>query len=386
MTNHYRKITTVSWGKRIARSFAGIIFGILLFIAAFPLLWWNEGRSIDRTRTLAVGRDLVVSVPSENIDPNHNGALIYLSGRAVTDDILEDKAFGVQENALKLQRTVEMYQWKENRETKSKKNTGGSTREETTYSYEKTWSETHIDSSEFERPGGHENPSSMPYESHLYTASPITVGAFTLTSAFAGQIKPFALYPLSEQNFMAMDERFRQAFTLYDNHYYYGSPINPPIGAVRIRYGIIKSADVSVIGKQEDNAVKTYYTKNGDIALLEPGHVSAVSMFTAAENKNTLLTWIIRFGAFFMMWLGLALILAPLKIFTDVIPWIGTLIGAGMGFVTGAAALIFSFTTMALAWVFYRPWIGITLLIVVGALFFGGWKKIRSARHPMAAQ
>src|SRR5438132_6417958 len=43
----------------IGQSIAGVAFGALLFIAAFPVLWWNEGR-LDLSR---VAREAVVVGP-----------------------------------------------------------------------------------------------------------------------------------------------------------------------------------------------------------------------------------------------------------------------------------------------------------------------------------
>jgi hypothetical protein len=49
---------------------------------------------------------------------------------------LSDKEFGVSVGAVKLKRTVEMYQWVEH-ETRREVNEGDRTREETEYSYSK---------------------------------------------------------------------------------------------------------------------------------------------------------------------------------------------------------------------------------------------------------
>jgi hypothetical protein len=376
MADEFKEVTTTSWGKRIVNSFMGIIYGIIFFIGAFPLIFWNEGRSVDRIRTLDEGRSLVVAVASEQVDPSHNGGLIHISGNAITNDVLKDQFFGVQENALKLKRTVEMYQWKESKHSKTEKNLGGSETTETTYSYEKAWSEKPINSGEFKKREGHENPA-MPYASETYSATNITIGAFKLTNPFIKQINKFESYPLSQQNFDAMDSRLKQSFALSGNTYFYGDPANPQIGAIRISYGIIKPTDISVVGKQDNNTIQTYYTKNGDISLLEMGNVGAESMFASAESENTLITWLVRLGAFVLMWIGLAMVFGPIKVLGDVVPFIGSILGAGIGLVAGMVSLVLSFVTMAIAWIVYRPVIGIALLVLAGGLFFGGFKMIK---------
>lgn len=377
MADEYTEITTISWGDRIVGSFMGVILGILFFIGAFPLIWWNEGHSVDRIRTLDEGRGLVVPISSEMVNPDNNGSLIHITGKATTDEFQEDSPFGVRENALKLKRTVTMYQWKEKTSTKTKKNLGGSVTEETTYSYEKTWSEYLINSSGFKKPEGHKNPSFMPYKTEVFTADSVNVGAFKLSSPFISQIDQFATYSLTQEDYNAMDNRLKQSFKLSGNEYFYGDPTNLKIGAMRINYSVITPTEVSVIGKQNNSYIETYFTRNGDIKLLEMGLVGAASMFSSAENENTVTTWLIRLGAFMLMWGGLFMILNPIKVLGDVVPLIGSLLGAGIALVTGIVSLVLGFVAMALAWVFFRPLIGIGLLVMAGAFFFGGFKIIK---------
>lgn len=378
MADEYKETTTKSWGSRIVSSFMGIIFGIILFFGAFPLIFWNEGRSVDRIKTLSEGRGAVVALSSDSIDPAHNGALIHISGKATTTDTVADYLFGVQETALKLKRTAEMYQWKESSETKTEKNLGGSETTETTYSYNKTWSDVLIDSSGFKKSADHQNPSAMPYESETFAASNITVGAFKLSDPFISQINSYENFPLSQLNFDAADPAVKTEYKLSGNSYFRGDAANPQIGAVRIGYGIIKPMDISVIGKQDAASVQTYFTKNGDIALLETGSVSAEGMFASAESENKIITWLIRLGAFICMWIGLSLILGPISVFGDVIPFVGNILGAGIGLVTGVVALVLTLITVAIAWIVFRPLIGIALLVFAGLFFFGGFKLIKS--------
>ncbi|MEM7616879.1 MAG: TMEM43 family protein [Pseudomonadota bacterium] len=375
--DQYREITTTSWVKRIGNSLKGIIIGIILFLLSFPLIWWNEGRSVDRIKTLDEGRGLVVAVSADKVDAANNDALIHISGKAVTDDILKDSFFGVEENALKLKRKVEMYQWKETSETKTKKNLGGSETKETIYKYRKIWSEKVINSSNFKKPEGHQNPSSMPYKTQIFTASNINVGAFNLSKPFIGKINKFSNYPISQQNFNAMDEMLQQSFKLNGNEYFYGNPNNPEIGATRITYNVVKPLDVSVIGKQNKSLIDTYFTNNGNIEILENGRVSAEKMFSSAESENNLATWVMRLIGLVMMWTGLAMVFAPIKVLGDVVPLFGTILGAGIGIVAGVISLVLSFVTIALAWLFYRPIIGSILLLAAGLFLFGGFRVIK---------
>lgn len=91
-------------------------------------------------------------------------------------------------------------------------------------------------------------------------------------------------------------------------------------------------------------------------------------MFKAAQAENTVLTWILRAAGFFMMFLGLRMVFSPVVVFADVLPILGTLLGAGLGLFAGLTAAVLSLVTIAVAWIFFRPLIGIALF----ALAVGG--------------
>ena len=92
-------------------------------------------------------------------------------------------------------------------------------------------------------------------------------------------------------------------------------------------------------------------------------------MIRIEQQKNTTLTWILRGVGFLVMWIGLAVALNPLKVLADVVGFIGDLAGIGIILVTGVLAFALSLTTIAIAWVTYRPVLGIGLLVIAAAGF-----------------
>lgn len=377
MSNNFTETTRTSWGKRIMNSFAGIIIGILMFLGSFGTIWWNEGRSVDRIKTLEEGRGIVVSTAAESINSIHQGALVHISGLTSTPDTLSDAQFGVVEQALKLKRKVETYQWKQTSSTKTEKNLGGSETTTTTYSYQKVWSEGLINSSGFKQPAGHTNPASTPYSSQLLQAKNVNLGAYGLSDSYVSQISNYESYPLTIANLNAMDDNLKKAFKLIGNEYFFGNSASPEIGAVRVNFSIVKPSEISVVGQQNSGVIETYKTKNGTLNLLQMKIVTAEAMFDSSESDNTFLTWAVRFGAFLLMWFGLSRILAPIRVIGDVLPLIGRILGAGIGFVTFIIAAILTFITVALAWIFFRPLIGLVLLAIAALFFFGGFKAIK---------
>ena len=55
------EVTEESWFSRLGGAFKGILTGIVLFILAIPLLFWNEGRAVRRAAALKQGAASVVS-------------------------------------------------------------------------------------------------------------------------------------------------------------------------------------------------------------------------------------------------------------------------------------------------------------------------------------
>jgi len=132
--DRYTEVTKESWFKRLGNAFKGILFGFLLIGISFVLLFWNEGRAVKTMKTLKEGKGIVVPIRADKLDPENNGKLVHVTGKATTEEILEDSVFNVSIRAIKLKRVVQMYQWKEVVTSKTKKKLGGETETVKTYS------------------------------------------------------------------------------------------------------------------------------------------------------------------------------------------------------------------------------------------------------------
>ena len=177
------EVTTESWGSRLGSSFKGVLTGGVLFVAAIPLLFWNEGRAVKTAKALEEGEAACVSLPSpDSVDPQYEGKLVHLTGNAVTQDTLTDGLFpGISLKAIELSRRVEYYQWVESESTREEKQVGGSVKKITTYSYSKKWVSQPEDSSSFKE-AGHDNIVHYTgVENENQNAANVTLGAFTLT-------------------------------------------------------------------------------------------------------------------------------------------------------------------------------------------------------------
>src|SRR3954452_5853960 len=149
MADSYREVSSEGWGSRLGKAVKGVVVGLVLFLVSFPLLFWNEGRAVHRAQDLEEGTKNVVSISADKADQANNGKLVHLTGKAEPKGTLTDPDFGVSVHAIRLTRTVEMYQWKEEKKEEKKKKLGGGEETVTTYNYNKGWSDDLQDSSKF---------------------------------------------------------------------------------------------------------------------------------------------------------------------------------------------------------------------------------------------
>jgi len=306
------KVTKQSWGSRLGGSFKGIGAGLIIFLIAFPLLFWNEGRSVKRHKSLKEGAGIVTSINSDSVNPSYNQKLVHVSGQIATEEILSDPLFpGVSVNALKLRRNVKMYQWIESSKSETKKKVGGGTETITTYSYAKGWSDKVIDSSQFEEPSGHINPGSMPFSGQEFQASQVTLGAFYVPSNIVAGLSYAERFRVPEN---AKSKTHMSQVT--DGSLYIGyNPASPTVGDIRIEYDAVFPGLYSLVAKQTSGTFAPYRTKaGGDILLVKPGFHDADSMFQAAQSENRILTWILRLVGFLMMFIGLKMVFEPLGV------------------------------------------------------------------------
>ena len=381
--------TKEGWGSRLGAAFKGVLVGLALFVGGFPVLFFNEGNTVKTAKALDEGEAACISVDTnETIDPEMEGKLVHMSGKADTQDVLTDALFGVSGTAIRLKRTVEMYQWKEDSHTTEKKNVGGSVTRTTTYDYKKVWSEELFDSSEFKE-SGHENPVAKEFEDETWEATSVTFGAFRLSPEQIRNIgggKPF-VFP---QNFTCAVERVKvQGATIYvPNAETRQNALNnrdvvsqPRIGDMRVTFEVVTPHDVSLVAKQHGDTFVAYTAKNGKkVMLLSNGIKDASELFADAQSANKTLCWIVRLVGFLMMLFGLSMVLKPISVLGDVLPILGDILEIGVGLVAFIIAAPCALVTIAVAWLFYRPVMAIVLLALAGGIVFWGLSKRKAKK------
>lgn len=206
------KTTTTGYGTRVKNSCSGVFVGILMFIAGTILLAYNECNAVKNADAIEEMGDNLVEMSVDKVDKSFEGKLIHTTGNAVSQEELTDEDFQITAKATKLIRSVEFYQWYENvqEKTESKDKFGGKeeTTTVTTYTYEKRWVDSPINSGNFnqeavrsEQVSMHEPISNMVVaqncESENFVAKNVSFGAYRLPDFFINSINEAESYDIS---------------------------------------------------------------------------------------------------------------------------------------------------------------------------------------------
>lgn len=360
----YRTVESTSWFSRIVESIKGVLVGIVLILLFIVVLFWNEGRAVQTARSLEEGSSAVVSVKADSVEAANDGKLVHVTGEATTKEQLSDSAFGVSASALVLRRQVEMFQWREDKKSETKKKVGGGEETITDYTYREDWASEPIDSSSFKVKKDHENPS-MPYEATSFVAKEAKIGGFALPERLVKQINKEEPLPATDELLAKAPDDVKGKLSVHEGKAFLGKhPDRPSIGDVRVTYSVVKPTTVSVVAVQRAGTFEPYPSKAGDdVELLQLGSASADAMFKSAQESNATMTWILRVLGFILIGVGFYLVFRPLETFADVIPFIGNLIGAGLALFAILISFAISAITISIAWLFYRPLIGALLLV-----------------------
>jgi hypothetical protein len=441
MSEVYSRTTTQSAGSNLLESIKSFAVGVVLFLASFVVLYWNEGR----TDMSEVAKRSTV-VQADNPGTTGEGKLVSVTSNLQVDESVGDPELLVPGQYVKLHRKVEMYSWKEKYDKKTEKKLGGGSVTKETVEYNKVWQENPPDSSNFKVPKGHWNPKS-PLPSQDFYASKAKVGAFTfspkesestggleggglpssttvtLTAAMvkgggAQGPKPAAKPPAKPGPATAPtakataapkatasaapsadaeggDDEAPSALTggpfkltagyLFRGH---GAPEEPgsKLGDLRISYqAVMPGKQVTLFGKRTGNTVVTY--TDGDDKLLRAVEGTRDAAIEKMHGEHVMLTWILRIVGFVMMWSGLGMILSPINAVLDIVPFIGSAGRMITSIAMFPVALVLSIITIMVSIVAHSP-----ILLILTILLVGGGitalvmtKRKKAAANPQPA-
>lgn len=220
------------------------IVGVLLILCSMLLIGYSEYNIIK----VLINRDSLnnktIEVKSTIVDKNNNDKLVFMNGYLILNKDLEDKDFNVKVRTSKLERIVEIYQYKEIKE------------DDETYSYETDWYNELIDSSKFKN-SEYKNPSDIKYKSEVYY-NDVFLGAFKLNNK---EIDDLGL----NSRYLDLNSEFasKNGFNISNEYYTTSKDIDfPEVGDIRISFRYNNSNSASVIAKQNNNIFEDYKLNN----------------------------------------------------------------------------------------------------------------------------
>lgn len=350
-----------------------------------------------------------------------------------------------EKGIIALKRKVEYYQWVEHAESKSEDKLGGKEVTTTTYTYSQQWVSSPVQSSQFKDPAyQNKNTVLTTVEDADQWAENVSFGAYKLPEGLIHSISSSEAFDLAiNENLLAQFDKSTQ--TAYERFYgvqtkaqqpqqpaqpqqnvvlsdsakavadslqavndsinkamenaqnkkdleyvhqagnvlYFGRvPGSPQVGDVRVTFEKIVPAKVTVMAVVDGDSFKAFKAKNGKrFQTLVMGKKTGDEIIEDAEDANSTMTWILRIVGIMLVISALKMIFGFLTMILKVVPFLASIMGFGVGIVCTVIGVVWSLIVIAIAWIFYRPVLGIILLVIAGFLVwvfaFKGKEKLK---------
>lgn len=350
--------------KKHKRKTAIGIFGLILMLAGSGALFWNEWRSATATATLIAGERALVTASLDRVPPEGTSGLVHLAGPARPSGPVADPLFPLTTDALRLDRVVEMYQWRE-----FSQGTG----DNRTDNYEAVWAEGRIPSERFRDRMRHTNPPAPGIASARLYPDEVALGAYAVAPALLDRL------PASEPVAAPGREVFVEGRVLRGegSAFLTGSATRPEIGDVRVRFNAVPVGEISVLAGLDGSTLRPWTAPNGGlIAMAEPGLRTANQMFATAYRENALWTWAVRVAGTLGIFVGFSILLGHIA---RRVPPLADLQAKIKGPIAFTLALAWALAVIAIAWVIFRPLLSLGL-VAVSAVLVLGLRALRARR------
>lgn len=353
MPDQYTEVTKTGYFNRIGKAFKGIVFGLVLFVASFVVLYNNEGR-VDVS-------DIAANALPASVETDQQQ--VYVTDVVKTEEKLGDGMFLKNGDYLAVRRDVEVYAWVEESDSSSETNLGGSETTETTYTYSKKWVASAPESAQFKVVEGHENvPESI--EDADVAVSTATIAGYGLN------MKKLSL-PGFEDVSLNNDNVTLNGRGVLEGQYVFlgkGAYAEPQVGDMRVSYRALgNNFNGTVFGKLNGKNIEPFVTEEATVYRLFDG--SRDEALKQMHGEYVTRGWIMRLLGFLLMWIGLSSLFAPLTVILDVVPVFGDLGKAVTGVITFLVSLVLSVVTIFVSMVLHSVVAIVISVLVVFAVF-----------------
>ena len=285
MSDQFVTIKRTGWLGNIMNSFVGVLLGIILFLVAFPVLWFNEGRT-----NMATIAKASVLIDGTRVSEQTEGQQVAVAGTLASDERLGDTPYLAAGAYVQLNRKVEMFAWVEHKATETRKDAGGSSTTTTTYTYDKQWTSSPGDSQAFEHSQGHINPP-LPVQSTTLVVSSARVGAYTINPADITLPTAQDINLNNEIVTTSGNRRLAGNAILLGR----GSLDTPQLGDIRISYsGVSANMQAIAFGKQQGAMFVPYLTVKNDRLYRVFVNTDRAGAIQEMGTEYEVIGWILR--------------------------------------------------------------------------------------------
>jgi hypothetical protein len=383
MPNTFTTVSHQGFGNRLLGSIIGVPIGIILILGSCILLYWNEGRP-DYSKIASKS----IAVQASHVDQSQNGNFVSVTGPISSNQQIGDGEYLRAGAYIAIQRTVEEYAWVESQQSNSHSNLGGSSTNRSTYTYKEEWVDQPADSSTFQYPQGHQNPT-KPLNDTLVRSTAAKVGAYSINPQTI-KLPTLQQLPLNSANvsLSGVGSNYASAtqaststttianpltdLSLANSEYIFGgsgSLVAPQLGDIRISYkSLLVGLSITAFGKQTNGSLTAYTDSNNHTLydLLIGDRQTAISTLHSQYERSA---WIIRGVGILVLWLGLMLLFGPLDMLLNFIPIAGRIGGTLTLLITFPIALLIGGTVIIIGYTLHH----IIALIIGVPLIFAIW-------------
>jgi len=377
-------------------SCAGAAVGVILLLVGTTLLWYNEGDAVK-------GQQKLLEAHAALAAPEKGRGLTHLTGMLTAKKReLTDTAFDIAAQSIRLERSVEVFLWKEHKDVSKRKvpdGRGGEVTETTTkYRYTSGWESKGVDSGLFKNQDGHRNPSwadalanaaanaGLEFGPNTWNQPRVELEGLALGKALLEQA--VRMQPLSLDVGRVKAAVKESGRAVVDGTHVYSAakcvpPRDPAVGCARLTWRHAPLEEVSVLAKKQASELVPWASGAGsgyDVAMLSFGEVHPSTMLEAASSAQTVMTWLKRGGGSLLMWAGWALLFGPAQYLASWIPLLSGMVGCVLSMIALGAAIAHSLIVIAIAWVAHRPLLAFTLFVGAACSLAAGYGALRSSK------
>lgn len=342
-----------NFGDKLVGSIGWLLLGIVLFIGSF----WLLHKSIVRTDYTDVANRAIEITESKG-----DSEFVYVTGEFKSDEFLSDDLYLDEGQYLVVDRTVEMFAWTESVEKDED--------DFKYYDYKTQWVVDVPNSNEFDEDRYHENPT-KPERNLKKEVNRATVGGYEVDLNKL-RLPSLEALNLTEENVTLYEYEELQSDENYD--YIFdgaGTFEEPEIGDIRIRFSVLEPmSKVTVFGRLDGKELVPHHQdQEKGLYRVFDGTLDDTKSILGGEYKTS--GTMGEIGVMVLMWIGLMLILKPLSVSLELIPFLGkfgkgalVILTAILAFViTKIAATILAVTTSLVG-------LGVVVVVVAGLGFY----------------